>query len=101
MCVTLFIIFSSMLITSSCICWLIIDFYAENGILNNVFEPSILEKVVLQQSKSKTVKKSNFIFSNYALLFVCYLGMVYLHKNARNICVAICSGFTKTIASLP
>ena len=27
--------------------------------------------------------------------------MVYLHKNARNICVAICPGFSKNIASLP
>ena len=27
--------------------------------------------------------------------------MVYLQKNARNICVAICPGFTKNITSLP
>ena len=27
--------------------------------------------------------------------------MVYLHKNVGNICVAICPGFTKNIASLP
>ena len=35
---------------------LIIDLYTENGILNNVFEPSFLVKVVLHYFKTKTVK---------------------------------------------
>ena len=40
-------------------------------------------------------KKSDFISSDFILLFVCYLGMVDFQKNARHICVAICPGFTK------
>ena len=42
-------------------------------------------------------KKSNFIFSDFGILLdlVCCLGRVHLHKNPRNICVAICFGFTK------
>ena len=42
-------------------------------------------------------KKSNFIFSDFCILLdlVCSLGRVHLHKNPRNICVAICFGFTK------
>ena len=48
-------------------------------------------------------KQTDFISSNFILhvLFVCYLGMVDFNKNARNICVAICPGFTQNIASLP
>ena len=42
-------------------------------------------------------KKNDFIISDFFLLFVCYLGMVDLHENARNICVAICPGFTKIL----
>ena len=47
------------------------------------------------------MRKINFIFFDFVLLFVCYLGMVDLHKNARNICDAICPGFTENISSLP
>ena len=54
--------------------------------------------VVVNQDSGK---KTNFIFSDCILHFVCYLGMVDLHKNARNICFAIYPGFTKNIASLP
>ena len=50
---------------------------------------------------SKCVKKSNFISSDFGILLVGYLGRVFLHKNPRNICVAICFGFTQKIASLP
>ena len=50
---------------------------------------------------SKYVKKSNFISSDFVILLVCYLGRGFLHKNPRNICVAICFGFTPKIASLP
>ena len=46
-------------------------------------------------------KKSNFICSEFGILLVCCLRRVYLHKNIRNICVAICFGFTKKIFSLP
>ena len=49
----------------------------------------------------KRVKKSNFISSDFVILLVCYLERVFLHKNPRNICVAICFGFTQKIASLP
>ena len=42
-------------------------------------------------------KKSNFISSVFILLLVCYLGRLFLYKNARNICVAICFGFCKNI----
>ena len=47
----------------------------------------------------KDKKKSNFISSDSVLLLVCYLGRVFLHRNARNICVAICGGFAKNIAN--
>ena len=49
--------------------------------------------------RKKTKKKSNFIFSDSVLLLVYYLGRVFLHRNARNICVAICGGFAKNIAN--
>ena len=49
--------------------------------------------------RKKTKKKSNFISSDSVLLLVCYLGRVFLHRNARNICVAICGGFAKNIAN--
>ena len=42
-------------------------------------------------------QKSNFVSSNFVLLLVCYLGRLFLHKNARNICAAICAGFRKNI----
>ena len=42
-------------------------------------------------------KISNFISSDFVLLLVCYLGRLFLYKNARNICVAICFGFSKNM----
>ena len=53
-----------------------------------------------KRTPEKTKKKSNFIFSDFGILLICCLGRVYLHKNSRNICVAICFGFTKKIFSL-
>ena len=47
----------------------------------------------------KDQKKSNFVSSDSVLLLVCYLGRVFLHRNARNICVAICGRFAKNIAN--
>ena len=47
----------------------------------------------------KRPKKSNFISSDSVLLLVCYLGRVFLHRSARNICVAIYGGFAKNIAN--
>ena len=47
----------------------------------------------------KKTKKINIISSDSVLLLVCYLGRVFLHRNARNICVAICGGFAKNIAN--
>ena len=47
--------------------------------------------------RNKAKKKSNFVSSDFILLLVCYLGRLFLYKNARNICVAICFGFRKNI----
>ena len=47
----------------------------------------------------KDQKKSLFISSDSVLLLVCYLERLFLQRNARNICVAICGGFAKNIAN--
>ena len=51
-------------------------------------------------SKPKQRKKSNFIFSDFVLLLVCYLGRASLHKNPRNICVAICPRSSNNLTGL-
>ena len=61
----------------------------------------VLNSKICQNVHQKRQKKSNFIFSDFGILLICCLGRVYLHKNSRNICVAICFGFTKKIFSLP
>ena len=68
---------------------------------------SYIDELFKKQKYAKTVllkigkKKSNFISSYFVILLLCYLGRVFLHKNPRNICVAIRFGFTQKIASLP
>ena len=51
-------------------------------------------------SKPRQRKKSNFIFSDFVLLLVCYLGRAFPHKNQRNICVAICVGPSNNLTGL-
>ena len=46
-------------------------------------------------------EKANFIFSDFVPLLIYHIWMFALYKNAKNICVAICLGFKKNIASLP
>ena len=46
----------------------------------------------------KRPKKANVISSDSVLL-LCYLERLFRHRNARNICVAICGGFAKNIAN--
>ena len=58
---------------------------------------NVLNSRICQNVHQKRQKKSNFIFSDFGILLVCCLGRVYLHKNPRNICVAICFRFTKKI----
>ena len=60
------------------------------------FRNSTKEQMMLRKRKTK----SKFISSHFILLLICYLGMLFLHKNARNICVAICFGFCKIIVIL-
>ena len=62
---------------------------------------NVLNSKIWQSVHQKRQKISNFIFPDFGILLVCCLERVYLHKNPRNICVAICFGFTKKIFSLP
>ena len=69
-------------------------------ILNPIyFIKRLLAMVKFLQNKDSE-KKSNFIFSDFVLLLVCYLGRVFLHKNSRNICVAICFGSSNNLTGL-
>ena len=49
----------------------------------------------------KNTKKANFIFSDFVLLLICNICMFVRFINANYICVAICFGLKKNIASLP
>ena len=56
-------------------------------------------KCNMEIDSPKKDQKSNFISSDSVLRLVYYLEILFLHRNARNICVAICGGFAKNIAN--
>ena len=49
--------------------------------------------MIIKHPKKKKKKKSNFLFSDFVLLLICYIWMLTVYKNAKSIYVAICYGF--------
>ena len=54
--------------------WLIIDFYTENGILNNVFEPSFFKKGSFTLAQNKDSEKIKFhilrFYSSFSMFII-------------------------------